>query len=235
MVEIVPWMNPEQVITQFFVAKKINPKKHPWYTDLDSNLEPYTSENPALIHRDRTFDYENANIGWKIRINTLWVSIKQISEYLIKKWYKHKYLTGGESEEWTMFTLYIGSYKLVHECANTISNDLKDLLLDPIASQDILVASKISGRFNVKNAAKVMGEEWWSDYGYYWFPISNWFPTFSGWLIQAPHPKELVPSFMKLWEKYWEYFFDPAYESSHTIQTPNWWVEENSKKIANLL
>ena len=231
-IEIYPWMTPEEVVQRFFIDKSINSWAYPWYLCMGSKIKPYQwSKYPPPDNKKwETYDYEKPNIWWKIRVNTSPQNVWFISQYLISKWYKHKYESGGTISGGTQFTIYIWSYSLTHKCAKSIENDLSDKILDPIATQDIRITKKISWRFNIQNSQLIFEEEWWSDYWRFWFPNNLW--------IQLEPPKRLylVPSFIRIWKHYGKYFFDAQVHQNQEWETWIWFpLRETEKRVIQIV
>ena len=88
------------------------------------------------------------NIGWKLHLNVRPEYVQEISQYLCKNGYRHKYLHGGEIEDGKIFTIYVGSFSLCRELAKCLSNDTLPYLCKPLTETEIEFAEGVVGRFS---------------------------------------------------------------------------------------
>lgn len=128
--------------------------QNPDYDSYHRELTEYkwnNTEEYNLIHATtKKTDFitpTNPNLGWKVHLNVTPEHVKEVSAYLKDNGYNHKYFSGGELENGKVFTVYIGSFKLVNELSKLISQDIGALLARPKASDEVEFAPGVVGRF----------------------------------------------------------------------------------------
>jgi len=107
-------------------------------------LEPYKQ----MLQSDKTeFLDGHTSPGHKIHLNVAPENVQYVSQYLKHNQYAHKYLSGGEAEDGTIFTIYLGSLSKANQWCGILANELKQLLQRPLRNDEIEYAPNISGRF----------------------------------------------------------------------------------------
>lgn len=96
------------------------------------------------------FKLIDRDFGWKIHLNTSAEDVEQVSEFLKKHGYTHKYLSTGndETKSGKIFTVYFGPKKLAEECIRDVSDGIGNLLIPPLDKNEQLVAPNIIARFD---------------------------------------------------------------------------------------
>lgn len=92
-------------------------------------------------------DPKNLNVGHKLHLNVGIEEVVAVSEYLKKEGFYHKFLSGGEVTDGTVFTVYVGSKDLTDKLAKQLSEELKSWLRKPVRKDEIEYAPNIPGRF----------------------------------------------------------------------------------------
>lgn len=123
-------------------SKKDNPQKR----DLKEYLERLAPYQYIIQSDKNDFLNKDAGLGHKVHLNVDPLHVREVSEYLKQNRYAHKYLSGGEVEDNTIFTVYFGSL-LKAKLANVLSKDLEFALQRPLMKYEIEYSPNISGRF----------------------------------------------------------------------------------------
>ena len=89
-----------------------------------ATLKPYQF---PVATSDKMDFVSSPNEGYKLHLNVPVAGVSEVSEYLKKENYYHKYLSGGD-DPGSIFTLYIGSHRLAFELAKKLSTDLSACL-----------------------------------------------------------------------------------------------------------
>ncbi len=93
-------------------------------------------------------DYTKPNVGHKLHINVAPESVQQVSEYLKREQYHHKFFKGGDLADGKVFTIYIGSFQLAYKYSQEISTALSDQLCRPVDVTETEYAPNVIGRFS---------------------------------------------------------------------------------------
>lgn len=176
------------------------------YSNLDiaNKIESYDVKNPE----SKKTDSLDLAAHWKVHLNVEPKNVDPVSEYLIKNGFKHKYLSGGEIEDGKVFTVYIGSYKLVKQLSEQIGQDLSSFLCKPLAYGEIELAPGVVGRFDAPgNKDSQTNFTQYGTCGFSWLVCEkrkkiNW-KDFS----ESERRKGELNSFKRLQEIYGDYFF----------------------------
>lgn len=121
--------------------------------------------------------FDNINVGWKIHLNINVDKVLEVSDFLIKNGFLHKYLTGRNSrneeaiQNGKIFTVYFGSWKKLCEGVIFIKRNISSLLSKPKAKGEIEFESGIVGRFVVVRGRGI--DEMYHQYGKYGIPYTN--------------------------------------------------------------
>jgi hypothetical protein len=95
-------------------------------------------------------DYDDTHgqtVGWKFHLNAPPASVREVSGYLRRSRYNHKFLKGGEVEHGKIFTVYIGSRGLAEQEGARISTDLRAWLARPVDELEAEFAPGVVARF----------------------------------------------------------------------------------------
>lgn len=110
--------------------------------------------------------YQNINVGWKIHLNVSLENVLEVSDFLIKHGFLHKYFTGGSLEDGKVFTIYFGSWKKMYEQTEFIESSIGRLLAKPKAQGEIEIEAGITARFTIlRGSSPPTSEKIYSQYG----------------------------------------------------------------------
>jgi len=122
---------------------------------LDDLYRPYRSELPEYMDQGNgrwREDHTEGISGWKFHLNVEPNNVKEVSNLLKDKGFKHKYLKGGEVDSGKIFTVYTGSKRMTERGVRMISDNLGHLLATPKAGGEVPFAPNIVGRFEGNEA-----------------------------------------------------------------------------------
>nr|CAX68910.1 Hypothetical protein JG1_0240 [uncultured bacterium] len=115
-----------------------------------SGAKPYSYSNLQKIDKSK-YDARADGVRWKLHLNVAPENVTQVSDYLNKNGFTHKYLSGdpdGEIVNGKMFTVFVGSYALAKRLASQISSDLRPYLARPVNNAEIELAPGVVARFD---------------------------------------------------------------------------------------
>lgn len=87
------------------------------------------------------------DIGWKFHLNVSPQNVVTLSHFLKENDFEHKYLKGGEVDGGKVFTVYSGSKQRTESVVRLLTDQVNNLLEEPVDTGQVLFAPKISGRF----------------------------------------------------------------------------------------
>ncbi len=88
-----------------------------------------------------------SDVGHKLHLNIQPHDVQDVSAYLKRAGFNHKYLSGGDPGKGKVFTLYPGSNTKAHQMALQLSQDLDSILCRPLDRNEVEYAPNVSGRF----------------------------------------------------------------------------------------
>ncbi|MFP4401608.1 MAG: hypothetical protein ACLFPL_00090 [Candidatus Nanoarchaeia archaeon] len=109
--------------------------------------------------------HNNVNVGWKVHLNVSLEHVIEVSNFLIRNGFLHKYFWRGELKDGKVFTIYFGSWSKMYEQTEFIEAQIAHLLARPKTINEIEIGQGITARFTVlrnKNT-NIWGEETYSD------------------------------------------------------------------------
>lgn len=134
----------EQNATELFPNSNKNLPRIHEHDEYIKHLAPYQH----IIESDKTeFLDHDAAIGHKVHLNVSPDNVRRVSQYLIDHRYAHKFLSGGEAEDGTIFTIYFGSRLKAMQWSSKLASELHQYLQSPIRRDELEYAPNISGRF----------------------------------------------------------------------------------------
>lgn len=110
----------------------------------DIGLDEYYYHGSDIRDDSRT---QHPEAAWKFHLNVAPENVRQVSEFLKRHNFHHKYLSGGEIQDGKIFTVYTGSKKSTEMSVRMITDLIGELLDEPKAPGEAAFSPKIVGRF----------------------------------------------------------------------------------------
>lgn len=110
-------------------------------------LVAYKNEAPGPQVVNNFLDPTNLNTGWKLHLNVEPKDCPRVSQFLKSHNMVHKYLSGGDTDDGKVFTIYTGSAQATFAAAQEIHSKVPSDLRLPKAYGEIEWYPGVVGRF----------------------------------------------------------------------------------------